>query len=678
MKLEKVELKNIRQFAGTQSLKFAVDSAHKVTLIHGPNAVGKTTLLNAIHWCLYGTFLAGFNEPDRLKSDQSEGDEYYVQVQFEHHGRRYAAKRSSTGAPAQAELAVLEQKKNGQSVPHPSPDLLINSILPQGLAHFFFFAGEMIQKGLAAGTYQKGATEAIRSVLGLRLAEQAIEDLKDVRKKRHRELQNLSAGTDLAKVTTDLPAAEEFVESRSQQLISQRELMSQLESKKRTLFDELREFEPSSKLQRRREENATRLVQSRRALHQASLARQDLIAEFGTHIFGAESAKEALEFIDVAVAQKRIPSPFDKTFVQDILKSQTCVCNRPVLPGTNEYKAIALLVNSATDETIIKRTLAVRAICDRVGSAVSRADKAFRRAFELYEAAEREVERLEQEEERVKDLLQRHESNNVRQLESQLDGVEAQLRSLVSNKQKTEDEIEGKKQQIVQLKSELERAQAATPAIDDARIALAIIDTLITNLDEELNRVEAQGIRRISESLNDLVSRSTRQVYSAEVSREYVVKLSKGDNGGARKPVFVLSSGERRLLDLCFVSALVAVCKERETEASTILLPGAVAPLVVDAPFGELDPEYQALAATTMKELSEQLILMLSKTHWTREVDEAIRPFLGAEYLLVGYKTGPARDAASVRTMIAGKTYDQLIFDAKRDWTEIRGIGGAN
>ena len=675
MKLERIDLVNIRQFAGTQTITLATDTTRKVTLIHGPNTVGKTTLLNAIHWCLYGTFLAGFLEPERLKSDESEGDEYSIQLQFEHNGKRYVVKRSASGPPSQFKLTVLEQRPNGQSVPHPNPDLLIKTILPEALASHFFFAGEMIQKGLSSGAYQKAATDAIRSVLGLRLAEQAIDDLKDLRKKRQRDLQTISAGTDLAKVTRELADAEDFIDSRSAQLVSQRDLISQLEVQKRECFDALRDFEPTSKIQQRRDSVLKRLIQARRALTQADIARQELICDVGTAAFLADCAGQATQFIDSEITKKRIPSPFDKTFVQDILASQRCVCERPVLPGSPEYGAIANLVNSATHESVLRRALSVRGIGERIAATSERAGKAFTRALQQFQGAQEEVDRLETEEARIKELLQRHESANVRESEAALERIESTLRELVVNKQQSEDQIETAKQLINQKKTERDKATAATPAIEDAKTALEVFDALVLNLESELRLVEDHGIARIGEALNRVVGSSTRQKYSADVTREYQIKLFKSENGSARKPVVVLSSGELRLLDLCFVSALVAVCKERESEGSTILLPGAVAPLVVDAPFGDLDPEYQALAATTMMDLSEQLILMLSKTHWTKDVDDAIRPSLGAEYLMVGYRTGPALDAKPVTTEVAGKTYQQMIFDAKRNCTELLSIG---
>ncbi len=677
MKLERVDLVDIRQFAGKQSIVFSTDPNHKITLVHGPNTSGKTTLLNAVYWCFYGNFLAGFNEPERLKSEQSKGEEYSVEVRFEHRAKHYIARRGARSQPDQADLTVLEQLPNGQLNPHPQPELLVGSILPETLAAFFFFAGEMIMKGLSTGAYQKGATDAIRSVLGLKLAEQAIEDLKDIRKKKQKELQTLSAGTDLARVSTELGEAEHYVETRTEQLLAQRSLITQLEVEKRDVFDKLRGIESSSTLQQRRDKIEAQLTQAKRTLDNAMTARQEIISETGTALFLAESAKQASDFINDAVTKKRIPSPFDKTFVQDILKSQLCVCERPVLPGSSEYRAIASLINSATDETSIRRALAVRGISERVSLVAGEAGKTFNRIVTQLTNAQEQVEGLEQEHARIRDLLQKHEAQNVRELENQLEGVESTLRDLIVNKQKTDDEIESKKLEIARLRTELDRAQAASPQVEEVRTGLELIEALISSLEAELKAVETQGIVRITNALNRVVGNSTRQKYSAEVTREYAIKLFKSENGEGKRPVLVLSSGERRLLDLCFVSALVSVCRDRESEINSILLPGAVAPLMVDAPFGELDPEYQALAVNTMMDLSDQLILMLSKTHRTPEVDKTIRPFIGNEYLLIGYHPGPAMGASSVQIDVAGRVYEQMIYDADENWTEIRAIKGA-
>jgi len=71
MIFEELTISDFRQFAGTQSVKFATDPQKNVTVIHGFSGAGKTTLLNAFTWLLYGEFSPDFESVDRLDSESS-------------------------------------------------------------------------------------------------------------------------------------------------------------------------------------------------------------------------------------------------------------------------------------------------------------------------------------------------------------------------------------------------------------------------------------------------------------------------------------------------------------------------------------------------------------------------------------------------------------------------------
>ncbi|MBT6325854.1 MAG: AAA family ATPase, partial [Bdellovibrionales bacterium] len=53
MNLLKLTLNNFRIFYGERVIEFSNDSNKNVTLVHAENGMGKTTMLNAIKWCLY-------------------------------------------------------------------------------------------------------------------------------------------------------------------------------------------------------------------------------------------------------------------------------------------------------------------------------------------------------------------------------------------------------------------------------------------------------------------------------------------------------------------------------------------------------------------------------------------------------------------------------------------------
>ncbi len=54
MILERLVLENFRQFKGRQEILFSDLRERNVTVVHAENRFGKTTLLKALLWALYG------------------------------------------------------------------------------------------------------------------------------------------------------------------------------------------------------------------------------------------------------------------------------------------------------------------------------------------------------------------------------------------------------------------------------------------------------------------------------------------------------------------------------------------------------------------------------------------------------------------------------------------------
>ncbi len=52
--ISQIELKDYRTYMHTNELELSPDPKKPITVVHGISGEGKTTLLNAIHWCLYG------------------------------------------------------------------------------------------------------------------------------------------------------------------------------------------------------------------------------------------------------------------------------------------------------------------------------------------------------------------------------------------------------------------------------------------------------------------------------------------------------------------------------------------------------------------------------------------------------------------------------------------------
>ena len=53
-RISSLEIENFRQYRNAH-IKFSRDPQKAFTIIRGSNGAGKTNIMNAITWCLYGT-----------------------------------------------------------------------------------------------------------------------------------------------------------------------------------------------------------------------------------------------------------------------------------------------------------------------------------------------------------------------------------------------------------------------------------------------------------------------------------------------------------------------------------------------------------------------------------------------------------------------------------------------
>ena len=104
MKLMSIQLNNFRQFYGMTQEIILASGERNTTVIHGNNGAGKTTLLNAFTWVLYEKFTAAFAVEDQLVNKRAvsevkigESVECWVNLVFEHDGKRYRFRRSCDG-----------------------------------------------------------------------------------------------------------------------------------------------------------------------------------------------------------------------------------------------------------------------------------------------------------------------------------------------------------------------------------------------------------------------------------------------------------------------------------------------------------------------------------------------------------------------------------------------------
>lgn len=241
MRLLRASFENFRLLRDLE-LEFSTDPQRKLTVIRAPNETGKTTVLTALQWALYGdAALPGGGKDFRLHPidwDIKNGRRIPINATVEFEVVRYnkiagslreSRRRYRIIRSAFEELNGTDWQRSSSSVklfalndtgasPVDSPESMINDELPPELREVFFTDGDralsFIESQVAQSTKRERVQRAIRSLLGLGVIEEAIRHVKRAAADINKQARNLGGDTDLTKTAGRLDALTEDIAKR--------------------------------------------------------------------------------------------------------------------------------------------------------------------------------------------------------------------------------------------------------------------------------------------------------------------------------------------------------------------------------------------------------------------------------------------------------------------------------
>ena len=94
MRIKSLKLVNFRAFHGKDhEIEFAHEDDQNLTLILAENEVGKSTILNAFLWCLYGNLTEDTHLPEKIVHDDARSNRAEVEVRLIEDEQEYLFKR---------------------------------------------------------------------------------------------------------------------------------------------------------------------------------------------------------------------------------------------------------------------------------------------------------------------------------------------------------------------------------------------------------------------------------------------------------------------------------------------------------------------------------------------------------------------------------------------------------
>ena len=203
MILESIHIKNYRQYIDEKIVFAKPEGLKNFTIIQGANGSGKTNLLNAITWCLYGIEkhlvkkqkglpIVNMSNMEQLR-DGGIKDVYVeiVMLDEEHDkivftrtldfrksmdGKIKEVPDSLSPYPDGSKFQIMRQIKNEMEIIN-NPKYILNHLIPEKLEEYFFFDGERLNDYFKDKSGNKIREEVLK-ISQIDLIESAIKHLK--------------------------------------------------------------------------------------------------------------------------------------------------------------------------------------------------------------------------------------------------------------------------------------------------------------------------------------------------------------------------------------------------------------------------------------------------------------------------------------------------------------------
>ena len=672
MLIEYIRIANWRSFYGENDFLVSKDAARNVTLIRAENGVGKTSLLAAINWCLFNILPSEseFEDPTKLVNkyavENDDAKTTTVSIDFVHEGKTYRASRSYDQPTEATHPLRLRELVDGGEVPSSKdrPDRFINSVIPREMAPHFFFYGEATSRYTGSSGARKFG-EAVKGILGSTVARMALDDLRKVWQDFNKQASD--------NTSSEAQAAERAIDEAAGRIGRSREEILKLNAEIETATDRVDKLN-----QELAGAKPAKEAQARRSRIEASLAAKDVergkalqrsrswMQNFATSILAEELVDEATEVIRAEDTRRKLPAPYDQKFVDELLEDGTCVCGRPIPKGSEHYDAIKSLLDSAGDQTVMSRVLVTNNALGRFGEKAKVAWSDHARNNEDLRKVEGEIARLDADLVEISKELAANPLTDIAEKEAareraikqrnQASSRKVDVQSSINNFERQKAEYEAKRDELIK------KSDAARRFVKRAQLAAA----LTARLEGRLKAEEEAARSAIETEIDAIVQKFMRKPARVRLDKDYQLRLF--DERGIE---IAKSTGENQLLGLAFTGAIAKYAKERQDDVDDILLPGTVAPLVVDSPFGHLDPLYRRGVAEFLPNLSSQVILLVSTSQASDAVMTTLADKVGEEYVLTRHNRTDAAGKQAETIAIHGETYDLTTYNSGFEGTRI-------
>jgi len=648
MILQRLIMTDFRQFEARNQIDFSnIDNKH-VSVVIASNGVGKTTILTALVWCLYGGKKLPYGDlteqflNNNTFDNLEEGEQATAEVvlMFEDRRSKYIVTRSivvtkegskQVNGPISLNVVI-------DNVTQHYAQEKIDTILGPSMKEYFFFDGEGIGK-LADSSRPDLVQKGIKNVMKIDTRTTAYDLIKEAKKTFDKESAKIQTNSGI----TNIP--EERIDQIDDQLVVKKSNLSKaiedrdIYEKKLSAIDkelmQIKETKPKIE-ERKRFEEELKSVKSE--LINAHNKQKDLVTKSAYLALSHEAFSNVSNIIENKQKRGELPLiGIGKHFIEELMREHRCICGEELIEGGSHYKHLENIMKRATAKSELEGNLSslgsfIESHKNDNKDFISRLKDSRHAIKEL----EKKKSRLEQEITRITDEIDKWLDHDK---EERLDLKRTETLNEKDEKIKLiaqlEIEIEQLNTEMKKAKKDLAVSQSISEEVSLLRNRISFCEEAMSML-EEKNKEEIESIRiELSERLAkrfEAMLHSEKKAYLDESFRLVVVGKDGNVSGKSR--------GEAKLISLIFISTLIELAKEKEMSMENdYLSTGAgVYPIIVDSPYGEFDAVYKKTISTALKELSPQVIILLNQEQWNEDIESVFHDSLAHAYRLIAHR----------------------------------------
>lgn len=599
MIITRIRIQNVGVFYGDQQL----DLGPGLYLIHGSNGRGKTTLLNAVRWALYGDYRdRQGNEvpPGRVLNRQAAREgvtQFLVELQLDAGGQRFLIRRTQTVPGAAGGDRYVE--RDGVALTAGDANRAIEQLLAEKVSRFFLFDGEQLQQyeSLLKETGNERIKQSIEQILGLPVLDNAIDDLRAVRDEFHhrltREVRNSrqleQAASQAEQAEQDLAAHDADLDQLDAELASQSAIVAEnaaiLELYENDIgtIRELQTTEAQLEQLRERRTEAT----ARRA-DALRLSWRDLLA--GAVAPELAKARHEVEAHDLAIADKALRAAAGRSLGTDACE----LCGADLDASTRAHVVAiagpAVEVDHVAAGMWLTRLAQLAAI---TASGHARTAIAFDENLADIEADEltvsQQVSALREAVQQVpkEDVVRAERARSEAQEE--IGRVRQSIENVRAQRAVTDGRLKRARDEIRKLSEQRSEHRELTRAISLAERLVSTYET---------------AKARFRDQLREAVERTATEVFLQLTNEPGFAGLKINDSYGLEildergEVVTGRSAGQEQVVALSLIAALNRNAQRR-------------GPVMMDTPFGRLDEHHGANILRFVPQLAEQVFLLV-------------------------------------------------------------------